>query len=463
MRLGGKTLPRVAFHTLGCKVNQHDTEGVAALFRRRGYEIVDFDAPADVVVINTCSVTNAGAKKSRQAIRRAIAQNPRAVVVAMGCYAQFAPDEVGAIQGLDIVVGTHRRAEIVDMVEEVMATRRPLRAVDPVFRVKAFEELPAFDFDGRTRATLKVQDGCNAFCSFCQIPWARGRNRSLPPERVEERVRRLAAAGFKEVVLTGVHLGTYGIDLDEPCSLAELIYRIHDTPGLERIRISSVDPHEVDEALIRAVAELPKVCRHLHIPAQSGDDEILLLMRRRNTTAEFLHLVERLRDRVGDHLAITTDVIVGFPQESEAHFERTLRFCREAGFSRIHVFPYSIRSGTLAARMPGHVEKAVKEERVERLIALSRELAAEFNRRLVGRTAAVLVERGGAAPGWVQGLTESYVRVTFPGEESADAGSLVDVYIDSADADGARGRRVAAGLPAGGEESRRGAENSIGY
>ena len=317
----------VAFCTLGCKVNFHDTEGVASLFRRSGYRVVEFDEVADVYVINTCSVTNQGAKKSRQMIRRAVSQNPRAVVVAMGCYAQYAPDEVGAIPGVDIVIGSHRRAEIVEMVERVRATGRPIRAVDKIFRVREFEELPALDFEGRTRATLKIQDGCNEFCSFCQIPWARGRNRSRRPESVEEQVRRLAAQGFKEIVLTGVHLGTYGIDLDPPVTLAQMIARIHDVPGLERIRISSVDPNEIDDEFIDVVTSLPKVCRHLHIPAQSGDDDILLLMRRRHTVDQFRTVVQRLRARVPE-IAITTDVIVGFPGETEERFANSYAFCR---------------------------------------------------------------------------------------------------------------------------------------
>lgn len=432
---------RVAFHTLGCKVNFHDSEGVATLFRRRGYNVVEFDERADVYIINTCSVTNTGAKKSRQMIRRAIRANPQAVVVAMGCYAQYAPGEVGAIDGLDIVIGTHRRGELVDMVEEVLQTKRPIRAVEKIFRVREFEELPALDFEGRTRATLKIQDGCNEFCAFCQIPWARGRNRSRLPERVQEQVYRLVQEGFKEVVLTGVHLGTYGIDLDPPVSLAHMIRRIHDTPGLERIRISSVDPHEIDDDLIRAVTELPKVCRHLHVPAQAGDDDILLLMRRRNTVDEFRRIADKVRAEIPE-LALTTDMIVGFPQESEAHFERTYRFCEELEFSKVHVFPYSVRSGTLAEKMSGHVDKGVKEERTERLVALSDRLSARYHQQMVGSTVQVLVERGPAASGHVQGLTDTYVRVAFPGDERSDAARLVDVEVERAMSDGVLGIRA---------------------
>lgn len=421
----------VAFHTLGCKVNFHDTEGVASLFRRSGYTVVDFDGHADVYVINTCSVTNTGTKKSRQVIRKAVSANPRAVVVAMGCYAQYAPGEVAAIPGVDVVVGTHGRGDIVELVEEVRRTGRPINRVDKIFKVKEFEELPALDFDGKTRATLKIQDGCNEFCAFCQIPWARGRNRSRPLERVVEQVEYLAAEGFKEIVLTGVHLGTYGIDLDPPVTLAEAVRRIHGVEGIERIRISSVDPDEIDDDLIDAFVSLPKVCRHFHIPAQSGDDDILLLMRRRNSVDEFRRIVDRLRAQIPD-VAITTDLIVGFPQETDERFENTYAFCREMAFSKIHVFPYSVRTGTAAERLPGHVDKEVKRARVERLIGLSDRLSHRYHRSLVGKEGRVLIER--VEDGWSEGLTDTYVRARIPVQ--ALRGELVDVVVTEADAHG---------------------------
>ncbi|MFO7318297.1 MAG: tRNA (N(6)-L-threonylcarbamoyladenosine(37)-C(2))-methylthiotransferase MtaB [Clostridia bacterium] len=442
---GPEGVRRVAFTTLGCKVNFHDTEGVASLFRRRGYQVVDFDETADVYVINTCSVTDQAAKKSRQVIRRAISRNPRAVVVAMGCYVQYAPDEVSAIPGVDVVVGSHRRAELVDMVEEVFRTRRPVRAVEKIFKVREFEELPALDFEGRTRAVVKIQDGCNEFCSFCQIPWARGRSRSRRPERVEELVWRLAEQGFKEVVLTGVHLGDYGDDLDPPVSLARILQRIHEIPGIERIRLSSIYPNEIDDQLFEAVTGLPKICRHLHIPAQSGDDDILLLMRRRHSVDQFRRMVERLR-RAQPEMAITTDVIVGFPGETEERFANTYAFCREMEFSKIHVFPYSARSGTAAVRLPGHVDKEEKHRRARRLIALSDELAYAYHRRMVGRRWRVLVERSGEP--LLRGLTDTYVRVHFePGRAPVREGDLVDVEVERAGHDGVYGR-----VPAGTRE-----------
>lgn len=433
---------RVAFYTLGCKVNSYDTEAVASLFARSGYHVVPFDEEADVYIINTCSVTNTGARKSRQVIRRAIKRNPAAVVVAMGCYAQYAPDEVGAIPGVDVVVGTHRRAEIVDLVEEVRVTKRPVRAVvEKIFKVREFEELPVFSFDGKTRAVLKIQDGCNEFCSFCQIPWARGRNRSRLPENVLEQVRLLAEAGYKEIVLTGVHLGTYGIDLDGDWNLARLLPLIHDVPGVERIRLSSVDPNEVSDELIEAVAGLPKVCRHLHIPAQAGDDDVLLLMRRRNSVEEFHEVVERVRQRIPE-IAITTDVIVGFPGETESRFANTLEFCEEVGFSKIHVFPYSVRKGTLAEKLPGHVPEDVKQERTERLIELGRRLSYAYHERLVGQEVTVLAEAPESGQGELEGLTDTYVRVLFQGADDL-SGELVRVRVESVTPDEVRGRLIA--------------------
>lgn len=422
---------RVAFHTLGCKVNFYDTEAVSSLFTRAGYDLVDFADTADVYIINTCSVTNTGARKSRQVIRRAINRNPAAIVVAMGCYAQYAPDEVGAIPGVDLVVGTHRRAELVDLVEEVRRTQRPVHAVvDKIFKVTEYEEMPAVSFEGRTRAVLKIQDGCNEFCAFCQIPWARGRNRSRLPHHVQEQATYLAEAGYKEIILTGVHLGTYGVDLDEPMNLARIIQLIHDTPGLERIRISSVDPHEVTDELIETVAGLPKVCRHLHVPTQAGDDDVLLLMRRRNSVAEFHAMAEQVRHRLPD-IALTTDIIVGFPGETDERFENTLQFCEDAQFSKIHVFPYSRRKGTLAERLPGHVSDTVREERTQRLLELSDASSLAFHQTYVGEEVEVLVEGAEAHADHVEGFTDTYVRVRLPGDDRL-SGRLVRVKVKEA-------------------------------
>lgn len=427
-------LSTVAFTTLGCKVNLYDTEAVAGFFRRRGYTVVDFAEVADVYVINTCSVTNMGARKSRQIIRRAIKRNPGAIVVAMGCYTQYAPDEVANIEGVDVLVGTNQKAQIVDMVEEAARSAQVVNGVENIMTVRTFSDVEALHYEGRTRAVLKVQDGCNEFCSYCQIPWARGRNRSRLPERVLEEVFSLTEQGFPEIVLTGVHMGTYGEDLTPATSLAELVHAVAQVPGVKRLRLSSVDPNEVTPALIDAIAMNANVCRHLHIPAQSGEDGILTAMRRRNNTQEYRELVQRLRDSIPG-LAITTDVIVGFPGETDESFAQTYSFCADIGFQKIHVFPYSRRKGTRADKMPNHLPEEVKHARAQELIKLSDALALRHHQELLGQELTVLVEGDSDRnPGYIQGLTDTYVRVHCPVQ--AQPGDFVVVRAAEAASDG---------------------------
>ncbi|MDI6869959.1 MAG: tRNA (N(6)-L-threonylcarbamoyladenosine(37)-C(2))-methylthiotransferase MtaB [Bacillota bacterium] len=441
--------PRVAFHTLGCKVNQYDTRAVAALFRDAGYEVVDFSSPAEVYVINTCTVTSLGDKKSRQALRRARRQNPAAVVVAMGCYAQTAPDEVASLPGVDVVVGTTGRRRLVELVET--ARRRkgaaPVPpppaagaavAVAPLTRESEFEELGEGAVPERARATVKVQEGCRQYCSYCKVPYARGPERSRPPAAVRAEVERLVAEGFREVVLTGIHLGSYGRDLPaEPrWDLARLAGEIARVPGLARLRLSSLEPTDVTDALITLVGENPVLCRHFHLPLQSGDDAILRRMNRHYTTAEYARVVERIRAAVPG-AALTTDLIAGFPGETEEHFQRTLAFVREMAFSRLHVFPYSRRRGTPAASFPSQVPEAVKRERAGRLIALGRELSLAFHQPLVGRTVTVLFEE--AAGSWWSGLTDTYVRVLALSPVPL-GGEIKPVRVERAEAEEVYGR-----------------------
>ncbi len=436
---------RVAFHTLGCKVNQYDGEAMLALFRRRGYQAVDFDEAADVYVINTCTVTHEGDRKSRQLIRRARRRNPEAVVVVAGCYPQTAPGEVAGIPGVDVVLGNHDRGRVVDLAEEARFAG-PVNAVDDIFRVREFEELAIEGFEGRTRAAHKIQEGCQEFCTYCVIPYARGRVRSRRPENVRSEVERLAGAGFREVVLTGIHLGAYGRDLPEKPCLADVLRLIHDVPGIARIRISSLEPMDLDEGLLEAMAALPKVCHHLHLPLQSGSDAVLARMRRRYTAAGFRELAARARAAMPD-LGLTTDVMAGFPGETEDDHARTLAFLEEIGFSRLHVFPFSPRSGTPAARFPDAVPAPVKERRVRELIALGDRLALAAHRRLVGRTVRVLVEEDGAAGSWLEGYTGDYVRVRFRGGgELMNRVALVRVL--SADAGGVAGEPAGVDKPA---------------
>ncbi|KKM09943.1 RNA modification enzyme MiaB [Clostridiales bacterium PH28_bin88] len=418
---------KAAFYVLGCKVNQHEAEALRALFRRAGYEIVDFKESADVYVIHTCTVTHLGDSKSRQMIRRAVRRNPEAVVAVTGCYAQVSPDEVCAIPGVDLIIGTQDRGRIVELVDRVARERVPLNLVRDVREAREFEELPLEEIS-RVRAFLKIQEGCRQFCSYCIVPFARGPVRSRHPDRTIEEVERLVRAGYKEFVLTGVHIGSYGVDLPGGVDLAGLVRRLVDVPGLARLRISSLDPNEFTPELVDVLAGSPVICPHFHIPLQSGEDEVLRRMRRRYTTADYTRVLQELRDRNPD-LAITTDIIVGFPGETEAQFERTYRFAKEMAFAGIHVFKYSPRAGTPAAGFPDQVPHPVKETRSNRLLELARKLTVDYAAGFLGRDMEVLVEQE-VEPGgglW-EGHTGNYLRVVFPGNEGK-RGQLVPVRL----------------------------------
>jgi threonylcarbamoyladenosine tRNA methylthiotransferase MtaB len=422
---------KVALETLGCKVNQYETEAVGELFRRRGYRLVDPWEAADIYVINTCTVTSASDRKCRQAIRRFRRLNPDALIVAMGCYTQHAPNEVAALPGVAVVVGVDQRGQVVDLVEKALAEEERVQMVAPAASIQEFEELPIEAFRGRTRAFIKVQDGCNEHCTYCKVRLVRGPSRSRDPMAVKAEVERLAQAGFKEIVLTGVHLGGYGQDLPGRWDLARLINHIQGIDGIRRIRISSVDPHEVTPELLQTL-QLGTVCRHLHIPLQSGSDKILRLMGRKYTAGQYEEMVARAREKTPG-LAISTDIIVGFPGEEEEDFLATLTFVRRMQFSRLHVFTYSPRPNTPAARLQD-LPKKVKEERSQRLIQLGDELQLAFHQQLVGRVEEVLLEAPAKEPGLLEGLTDNYVRVVAAGPDEL-AGSLLPVRITAAHQD----------------------------
>jgi threonylcarbamoyladenosine tRNA methylthiotransferase MtaB len=435
---------------LGCKVNQCDTESLATLFRERGYDIVDFDSAADVYCINTCTVTSASEKKSRQAIRRARRRNPSAVVAVVGCYAQVAPEEVAAIPGVDVVAGILERGRLVDLVERVLDGGGPVVEVGRGRPSGRFEELPvAAGARARTRAFIKVQEGCDEFCSYCRVPHARGASRSRRPECVLSEVRRFVNSGYKEIVLTGIHLGAYGKDLDpldtgDRPGLAWLVERVHEVEGLGRVRLSSVEPLDVDEPLIRAVASLPRVAKHFHIPLQSGDNEVLVMMNRRYRTSDYERVIARIRDAISP-VGITTDVMVGFPGETEERFARSFEFARRVGFTKMHVFAYSPRPGTRAARMTPQVDHATKHARSEAMIALGRELGFRFHKSLVGLREDVLVEgreRGDRVV--VEGLGSTYVRIQLLEEatRASEIGDIVPVTVVGACPDGVTARRL---------------------
>ncbi|MBX6377069.1 MAG: tRNA (N(6)-L-threonylcarbamoyladenosine(37)-C(2))-methylthiotransferase MtaB [Clostridia bacterium] len=429
---------RVALRALGCKVSQYDGEAMLARFQAEGYAVVDFDDLADVYIVNACAVTHEAERKARQLVRRAYRRNPDAIVVLAGCYPQTSPAEAASLPGVSVVIGNAERGRVVELVERARADGEPVSLVGNIFAARTFEELSVEGFLGRTRAAVKVQDGCNEFCTYCIIPYARGGLRSRPLASVQEEVARLAAAGFREVVLTGIHLGAYGRDLPDRPGLADLVRAVAAVGGVDRIRLSSVEPMDVDRRLLEAMAEDLRVCPHLHLPVQSGCDRILARMRRRYKAAEVEALVAEARRRIPD-LAVTTDVIVGFPGESEADFAETLAFVERVGFTRVHVFPFSPRRGTPAAAYPDQVPYDVKNRRVRALIELGDRLAETFHRRQVGRRATVLVE---AADGKeMEGLTANYVRVRFPGDPCWH-NRLVHVEVEGADAEGVWGRPV---------------------
>ncbi|WP_018131859.1 tRNA (N(6)-L-threonylcarbamoyladenosine(37)-C(2))-methylthiotransferase MtaB [Effusibacillus pohliae] len=428
----------VAFHTLGCKVNSYDTEAIWQLFKRRGYTQVDFHDIADVYVINTCTVTDTGDKKSRQMIRRAIRRNEHATVVVTGCYAQMAPDEILAIPGVDLVIGTQHREQIVDLVEKVQEEKKPLKFVSSVRSQREFEELDVPEFQGHTRAFLKIQEGCNNFCTFCIIPYSRGFIRSRKPENVIKQAEKLVAAGYREIVLSGIHTGGYGDDLDG-YTLADLLVDLEKVEGLRRIRISSIEASEIDGKMLEVLTRSEKVCRHLHIPLQSGSNYVLDRMNRKYTVEEFAAKLVELRKALPD-LAITSDVIVGFPGETDDHFAETYNFVKDQRFADLHVFPYSKRKGTPAAKYKDQVPEAVKEARVAKLIELANRLQVEYSARYVGQVLEVIPEEINAE-GMLEGYSDNYIKIAFRGHPDM-LGQIVSVRLDEAKADVSQGTFV---------------------
>lgn len=423
----------VAFHTLGCKVNQYETEAIWQLFKEAGYERTDFEKNADVYVINTCTVTNTGDKKSRQVIRRAIRKNPDAVICVTGCYAQIAPGEILEIPGVDIVVGTQDRKKMLDFIEEYKKTREPINAVGNIMKNRVFEEMDVPEFSDRTRASLKIQEGCNNFCTFCIIPWARGLMRSRDPKEVIRQAQQLVDAGYKEIVLTGIHTGGYGEDLKD-YKLANLLQDLEaNVKGLKRLRISSIEASQITDEVIEVIKHSNVIVRHLHVPLQSGSNSVLKRMRRKYSREFFAERLSRLRE-VLPGLAITSDVIVGFPGETEEEFIETYEFVKEQRFSELHVFPYSKRTGTPAARMENQVDEEVKNERVHRLISLSDQLAKEYASQFEGDVLEVIPEerfKEDPSSGLYEGYTDNYLKVVFQGSDEM-IGKIVRVKITKA-------------------------------
>ena len=423
----------VAFHTLGCKVNHYETEAIWQLFKEAGYDRGEFEKNADVYVINTCTVTNTGDKKSRQVIRRAIRNNPDAVICVTGCYAQTSPAEIMAIPGVDIVVGTQDRTKLLGLIDEYRTERQPINAVRNIMKNRVYEELDVPAFTDRTRASLKIQEGCNNFCTFCIIPWARGLMRSRDPQEVIHQAQQLVDAGYLEIVLTGIHTGGYGEDLKD-YNLARLLRDLEtQVKGLKRLRISSIEASQLTDEVIEVLRNSNTIVRHLHIPIQSGSNTVLKRMRRKYTMEFFAERLDRLREAL-PQLAITSDVIVGFPGETEEEFMDTYNFIRDHRFSELHVFPYSKRTGTPAARMEDQVDEEVKNKRVHRLIELNDQLAKQYASTFENEVLEVIPEEKyklDSDSGLYEGYTDNYLKVVLPADESM-VGKIVRVKITKA-------------------------------
>ncbi len=422
---------KAALTTLGCKVNHYETEAMRELFTHEGWQIVDFSEPADVYVVNTCTVTQTSDAKSRQMIARAHRMNPDALVVAVGCYAQVAPESVAALEGVGLVIGTGGRKEIVSRVNEALVSHKRESCVIPLGELREFEPFSAVR-DSRTRATLKIQDGCVNYCSYCIIPYARGPLRSRPLNEISSEVALLAAEGYREVVLTGIHLASYGRDLPEPgVTLLDAIQRAGEPAGIRRIRLGSLEPLFVTNPVAKALADDEKICRQFHLSLQSGSNTVLGRMNRRYTAEEYLHALDLLRAQMPD-CAVTTDVIAGFCGETEEEHRETLAFCEQAAFARMHVFPFSLRKGTKAERLPGHLPKAVKEARAQELIALGKRLTGQFLRSQIGSVVEVLAESDGA------GYSGNYIRV----RTGAPEGEIVRIRLEGLDGETAFGAQL---------------------
>ena len=414
-------MKNVALHNLGCKVNAYETEAMQHLLEEAGYEIVPFTQKADVYVINTCSVTNMADRKSRQMLHKAKKNNPDSIVVAAGCYVQTSEKEVLNDLSVDIVIGNDRKHDLVRLLEEY-SLDSVNDTVDDINDGKHdFEELFIDQTKEHTRAFIKVQDGCNQFCSYCIIPYARGRVRSRRFENVIAEVERLAANGFKEVVLTGIHLSSYGVDFEEATGLLELIQAVNAVKGIERIRLGSLEPKIVTEHFASELSKLDKICPHFHLSLQSGCDETLKRMNRKYTTKEYERGCELLR-KYFVHPAITTDVIVGFPGETEEEFEQTKAYLEHIHFYEMHIFKYSKRKGTRAAVMPDQIDEQIKAARSEKLIALGHDMSKEFRKFYIGKNEEVLFEEKAVIGDkeYFVGYTKEYVKVAKKTDENLE-------------------------------------------
>ena len=407
----------VAFITLGCKVNQYETNAMTQQFIENDYEVVDHTQKADIYIVNTCTVTNMSDRKSRQMLRRVKELNKEGVVVACGCYAQVAKEELEKIKEINLVLGNNEKKDIVQYVEKYIKSKIPEVQTEDVMHQKDFVEFGDITFTEKTRAVIKIQDGCDRFCSYCIIPYARGRVRSRKPEHILSEIRKIAKEGIQEVVITGIHIASYGKDFKKQYGLIDLLEEMNEIEGIERIRLGSIEPLLITEAFVNRLEKLTKVCHQFHLSLQSGCDETLKRMNRRYTTEQFKDIVALLRNKFED-VILTTDIIVGFPGESEEEFEKTYTFLKEIKFYKMHVFKYSPRKGTKAAVMPNQIDGNKKEERSRKLIELSNQNEKAYNQNYIGKEVEILFEE--EKNGIWQGHTKNYILAHYKTEKNIE-------------------------------------------
>lgn len=432
----------VRFVTLGCKVNQYETNAMAQKFLEKGYQIIEEITPEnedikpDICIINTCTVTNMSDRKSRQMLRRMKEKNPKTIVVAVGCYAQVAKEELAKITEIDLVLGNNEKVEVVKHVEEYINNHIDNVELDDVMYSKEFADFGDVTYTEKTRAVIKIQDGCDRFCSYCIIPYARGRVRSRKPESIISEITQIASKGIKEVVITGIHIASYGKDFlmskDSKLTnyrLIDLLEEINEIQGIRRIRLGSIEPLLITEEFVERLKKLEKICHHFHLSLQSGCDETLKRMNRRYTTEQFKEIVRLLRNTYSD-VNLTTDIIVGFPGETDEEFNKTYQFLKEIKFYKMHVFKYSPRKGTKAAVMPNQISGDMKEERSKKLIELSDRNEIEYNKSYIGKNVEVLFEE--EKDGMYKGHTQNYIMVYCQSKENLD-NKIIDVVCKKAE------------------------------
>lgn len=419
---------KVAFITLGCKVNQYETNAMIQNFIQKGYTIEDSDKKSDIYIVNTCTVTNMSDRKSRQMLRRVKELNPQAIIVACGCYAQVGKAELEKIKEIDLILGNNEKKDIVEYVEEYMQKQEHKSIINDLMSQKEFIEFGDITFTEKTRAVIKIQDGCDRFCSYCIIPYARGRVRSRLPDNIISEITEIAKEGIKEVVITGIHIASYGKDFNKSYTLIELLEEINKIEGIERIRLGSLEPLIITEDFVNRIEKLEKVCHHFHLSLQSGCDKILKSMNRRYTIEQFINIVDLLRKKFND-IILTTDIIVGFPGETDIDFEETYNFLSDIKFYKTHIFKYSQRKGTKAAQMKNQISGEVKEKRSKRLIELSNKNQKEYNESYIGKKVEVLMEE--QKNNVYQGHTKNYILAHCKSNEDLENKIIVGKCIEA--------------------------------